>query len=133
MVSQVDEIRKIEDIGGQPKMTYWTPDGRSIRAMPDIHEYSKTQNGKIVENGMRDANLDKGWLTTKPDILKPYCEGCDRWHDTQKEVDTCIKRKSLLLEYHQKRSEKELKPDISQRMDKLESMFSQILEKLGGS
>ena len=126
-----DETRVTGDIGGQPKITYWTPDGRVLRNLPDWHEYWRTDaNGRIVETGMRDANLDKGWLTTKPEILKLYCEGCDKWHNTQDEVNGCIGRKKLLHEYHQKQATKEV--SISQRMDKLESMFSQILEKLGG-
>ena len=31
---------KTGDVGGQPRITYYTPDGRVIRAMPDMHEYA---------------------------------------------------------------------------------------------
>ena len=126
MVSQTDEIRKTGDIGGQPKMTYWTPDGRMVRAMPDMHEYSRTQNGKVVENGIRDANLDKGWLLQKPDVLKPYCEGCDRWHDTQKEINSCIKKKELLTAKHAKKAQKELGVEGANRIETLESDMADL-------
>ena len=130
-----DETRVTGDIGGQPKITYWTPDGRVLRNLPDWHEYSRTDaNGRLVETRMRDVNLDKGWLTTKPEILKLYCEGCDKWHNTQDEVNGCISQKTTKTREWEKKAKAKMKSgdDISQRMDKLESMFSQILEKLGG-
>ena len=34
--------------------------------MPDIHEYAQMSGGKIVAQGLRDANLDRGWLLAKP-------------------------------------------------------------------
>lgn len=89
---ELDEqgFAKSGDIGGQPKTHYWTPDGRSLWVAPSWHEFAKRDStGKILESGVRDANLDKGWLMQKPTILKLYCGGCDCWHDTEKEVNEC--------------------------------------------
>ena len=82
------------DIGGLPRKTYYTPDGREIKAIPSLREYAKKdKKGEIIERGTRDANLDKGWLETIPQELKLYCAGCDMWHDTQEEVDACMEKK----------------------------------------
>jgi hypothetical protein len=129
---------KTGDFGGQPKITYWTPDGRQIRAMPDMHEYArKDAKGKVIESGLRDANLDKGWLTSKPQILQKYCPGCDKWHQTDVEVKECIRKKNALVSKHSKIAKKELKQSDDSRLDKLESdmgelkdMFKQLMEKM---
>lgn len=77
------------DIGGLQKNHYWTPDGREVVAVPAMRTYNVIENGKVIESGVRDANLDNGWFLQKPAILKPHCPHCDRWHDTQKEIDKC--------------------------------------------
>jgi len=60
----------------------------------DVPRYERTgyqgQAGYCYLHGTVDANLDRGWLMQPPQMLKPYCRGCDRWHDTQAEVDRCI-------------------------------------------
>lgn len=96
-VSQ-DRMRAIEgagyglngDIGGLQKNTYYTPDGRVIKTIPNMRERVKKKDGKVIWSGIVDANLDRGWLTQPPQIKKPYCPGCDCWHDTQEEVDECV-------------------------------------------
>ena len=76
--------------GGIRKQRYWTPDGRMIIAIPNIREFvTKDNNGRVVDQGIRDANLDKGWVQQKTQVLKLFCQTCDRWHDTQAEVDEC--------------------------------------------
>lgn len=78
------------DIGGLKYQTYWTPSGDMRRAVPSMRDFvRKNAKGEIIEQGTRDANLDKGWLLTKPEILKIHCLFCDKWHDTQDEVDAC--------------------------------------------
>ena len=126
-------------IGGQPKQRYYTPDGSIIFAMPDMHEFQQTSGGKIVAQGLRDANLDRGWLLTKPEKLQIHCGGCDKWHPTQKEVDACIKKKTAFGEKWNRKARKDLPKDASAEMaeikvemKELKSMFSQVLEKLGG-
>jgi hypothetical protein len=129
---------KTGDFGGQPKITYWTPDGRQIRTMMDIHEYArKDATGKVIESGLRDANLDRGWLTTKPVVLQKYCAGCDKWHPTDAEVKECIRKKTALIAKHAKLAKKELKQTDEGRLDKLESdmdeikgMFKKLMEKM---
>ena len=128
MVQISDQPRITGDVGGQPKQTYFTPDGRQIRSMPDMHEY--TYKG---EGGIRDANLDKGWLLQKPTELKLYCPNCDEWHDTKKEVEDCgIKRDSLIAK-HTKEAKKELGDDkyekMSAEIDELKKLVKQLLEK----
>ena len=76
--------------GGQGKQKYFTPDGRTIFAIPSTRQYVvKDSEGKVVEEGQRDANYDKGWLPIMPKELKMYCKHCDNWHDTQEEIDKC--------------------------------------------
>ncbi len=76
-------------IGGLPRQTYYTPDGRAVKAIPCLRDYVKKENGKVVESGQRDANYDKGWLPVMPTELKPHCPHCDEWHDNQEEIDAC--------------------------------------------
>jgi hypothetical protein len=118
---------KSGDVGGQPKQRYWTPDGRERLAMPDLHEYVRTIDGK-TETGTRDANLDQGWLPSKPVNPLPYCPGCDKWHKTQVLVDECIKKKDLLHQKFQRIAEKELKIEEkgNERITKLESDMGEI-------
>jgi len=137
MVSQVNDVR-INGIGGQPKQRYYTPDGRLIFAMPDIHEYQQTSNGEVIAQGLRDANLDRGWLLTRPENLQIHCEACDRWHPTQKEVNACIKKKTAFTKKWEAKAKKDLPQDASAEiaemkteMKELKSMFSQILKRLG--
>lgn len=129
----VDEPRITGDIGGQPKITYWTPDGRVIRSMPDMHEYSRTNGGgKVVESGIRDANLDRGWLLQKPNELKLYCLHCDQWHDTQKEITECGRKKKTFVA----KSVREAKKNGDDRISSLENDMTEIkslLKQLIGS
>lgn len=81
--------------GGPQKKRYYTPDGREVFAVPALREYvKKDAEGKVVGEGARDANYDRGWLESMPTELKPYCAGCDNWHDTKAEVSQCIKQKA---------------------------------------
>ena len=114
---------KTGDVGGQPKITYWTPDGRMIRAMSDIHEYRRG-NGNNVETGQRDANLDKGWLMAKPETLQLYCPHCDRWHPTQEEIKRCGNKKRGFETRWEKKAGKEVGKD--DRVGKLESEMTDI-------
>jgi len=133
-------INQTGQIGGQPKQKYYTPDGSIIFAMPDIHEYQQTSKGKVVAQGLRDANLDRGWLLSKPEKLQIYCGGCDKWHPTQKEVNACIKKKSAFTKEWEAKAKKDLPKDASAEMaemktemKELKTMFSEVLEKLGGN
>ena len=87
------------DIGGLPRQTYYTPDGRTIKAIPCLREYAKKENGKVIESGQRDANYDKGWLPVMPTELKPHCPHCGEWHDNQEEIDACADRMKKRIEW----------------------------------
>jgi len=96
-------------IGGLPKTTYYTPDGRTIKTFPDTRErVIKDKQGTVIWHGTVDANLDRGWLMQPPQILKPYCRGCDRWHDTQAEVDKCIATQEAKLAEAQNKAKSEI-------------------------
>ena len=128
---------KTGDFGGQPKTRYYTPDGRTIMAPPDMHEFARRDAaGKVVEQGVRDANFDKGWLPMMPAVLQKYCGGCDKWHPTDAEVKVCIKKKSALVAKHTRTAQKELGDDrvakLETDMGELKGMFAKIMEKLNG-
>ena len=129
---------KTGDFGGQPKTTYWTPDGRKIRAMPDMHEYTRRdKDGKVIDSGVRDANLDKGWLNYKPTSLQLFCPHCDRWHMTKADVDTCGKSKKRVILKAERLAKKEMKltddgrvAKLEQRVDGMDSKLDAILAAL---
>ena len=122
-------------IGGQPKQRYWTPDGRLILAMPDIHGYGYTdKNGQIVEKGQKDANLDRGWLLQPPTNPKLSCPHCDLWHDTKEEIFQCQKKKKAFDARWQRRAKKDNSvaenAQVNSRIDKLENDLFDIKELL---
>jgi hypothetical protein len=121
---------------GQPKQTYYTPDGRKIMAMPDMHGYEKHDaKGRTIEAGVRDVNLDRGWLPQPPQVKKPYCPHCDRWHDTPDEVVQCGEKKGAFVAKIAKEAEAELpKADRIEKLEsdmaEIKSMFKALLEKM---
>lgn len=127
------------NIGGLPKRTYYTPDGRVIRAVESIREYvRKDKDGKVIEQGKRDANLDKGWLLQRPAVLKPHCQTCNRWHDTLEQVAECKAKQEAFVgralkdetEIEAKRKQAE-----ADRVSSLESKIERLtalVEKLTG-
>jgi len=140
MVIETQDIpHKTGDIGGQPKQRYWTPDGRMILAMPDMRGYSRTdRTGQVLENGIRDANYDKGWLGAQPTELKLYCPHCDFWHDTQVEITQCQRRKKSFDDKWTKRARKEHRQNGEANEDRISTIendideIKQLLQKLIG-
>lgn len=115
------------DIGGTKRRRYWTPDGREIWAVPAMRTYRKIANKKIVDEGLRDANLDRGWLLEKPTVLKPYCPACDGWHDTQEEVEACIAKKEAFDSKWAKKAQKmKRQEDGGEEVDKIKAEVSEI-------
>ena len=113
---------------------YWTPDGREILASPAMREYiTRNKEGKAIGGGIRDANLDKGWLLQPPQIPKLECGYCDKWHDTEEEMIKCAARKKTSDAKYLKRAKKEIGKDSDSRVNQLESDMSEIkglLQKL---
>ena len=97
------ELKAKVYLDGIPRKKYWTPDGREIRAIPAWRDYNIIENGKRKQGGTRDANYDKGWLESPPQNPVPYCKYCDRWHDTQEEVDKCGKRQASFVAAEEQR------------------------------
>lgn len=125
-----------EDIGGLPRTTYYTPDGRTIRAIPSLREYAiRNERGKVIRTGTRDANLDRGWLLAPPTELKLYCRHCDKWHDTQEEIEACSVRQNRLVDRMAHKTRKEYKSEdtsevtiLKDRVAKLEEMLTKALK-----
>lgn len=123
-------------IGGLPRQTYYTPDGRVIKAIPSIRQYSrKDKDGKVIESGTRDANYDKGWLPAMPTELKLYCSGCDMWHDKQEEIDACIVKKKRWVNQLSKKVIKQEASEIDslkKEVAELKEMLQKVLEAKSG-
>jgi len=113
-------------IGGIKRKRYWTPDGREVYAIPSMRTFVRRVGGEIVEEGTRDANLDKGWLLYPPTELKQYCSGCDRWHDTKEEVNECIaKKKASAIKWEKASREK-----LNKENDDVNNEISELKEEL---
>ena len=132
---RMGQIERIEyglngDIGGLPKTTYYTPDGRVIRAISSIREYViRDKDGKVTGSGTRDANLDRGWLLSPPTVLKRFCKGCDKWHDTQGEVNACITQQNKFVNAMGRRAKKE-EADKTSALEKQIAELTALVNKL---
>ncbi len=132
-----DEIRRVGygisgDIGGIGKQTYFTPDGRRIRAVPNTKDYVlKDKGGKVIESGTRDGNFDRGWLPVMPTELKPHCDGCGDWHDTQEGVDECIEGKEEQTRKWDEYAEGQKKKNTEAQGGDVEELRVEVLEMKG--
>lgn len=115
------------DVGGLPRKTYYTPDGRIIRAIPSMREYRR-KNGGDWEEGTRDANYDKGWLSEMPEKLKPYCSGCDNWHNTEEEIKGCIRVKEAKAKKWEAFARKFKKEDSAAKEEEIVSLKNDVSE-----
>lgn len=115
-----------ETWGGPRKKRYYTPDGRVMFAVPSEREYQrKDENGKIIEQGIRDANYDKGWLDVMPSEKKLYCQWCDKWHDTEDEIEDC-KTKHKKLETWGMNMARKMHPKDFEKADKMAALEERI-------
>lgn len=123
------------DIGGLARKTYWTPDGRVIRAIPGCVEFAiKDKDGNVIRTGTRDPNLDKGWLLSPPTVLKPFCRTCDRWHDTQEEVEACAVKQGKFIasmEAKVKQEDTDKVSSLEQRVAELTALVEKLMEGKG--
>lgn len=129
-----EQIRKqgYASTGGIPKMRYWTPDGRQIEAIPSMREFNrKDENGDVIGSGTRDANLDKGWLLQPPQDPKPYCGGCDKWHDTDEEIIQCIADKGTNTREWDDWARKQVKKDKDIQGGEIEELRVEVKELTG--
>ena len=128
------EIRKngFAYTGGIPKQTYWTPDGREIQSIPSMREFNrKDSEGNITGTGTRDANLDRGWLLSPPKDPKPYCAGCDKWHDTEEEVIKCIAERAEKARQWEDWAKKEKEGNGVAQEEEVEGLRVEVLELRG--
>ena len=117
--------------GGPQKKRYYTPTGEEVYSLPSWREFvRKDSNGRILEQGTRDANLDKGWSLSLPTELKVACPGCSKWHDTAKEVDACVDKKAeAAAQWERKALEQQPQSqdaEVEDRLGKLEEGLSDI-------
>ena len=117
--------------GGPQKQRYCTPTGEEVYSIPSWREFTrKGPDGRIVEQGTRDANLDKGWSLSRPTELKVACPGCTKWHDTEEEVGACVEKKAVsAAQWERKALEQQPQgqdADIEDRLGKLEEGLSDI-------
>ena len=117
------------EIGGLPRQTYYTPDGRTVKAIPCLRDYVKKVDGKVIESGTRDANYDKGWLPVMPTELKPHCSHCGEWHDNQEEIDACAVAIQKRKEWGE-RLAKKYKKEEHEDVESLRSEVADLKEKL---
>ncbi len=124
--------------GGPTKLRYFTPSGKTIFAIPGYRTYVvKDSSGKVIENGTRDANFDKGWLPNMPTELMLDCKGCDKWHRTEAEVKDCIAKSMAFQKKIEsdalKRTKRDIPPEdipLTLRMADLEKKFNDMGSKI---
>jgi len=121
--------------GGPQKQRYYTPTGEEVLAIPSWREFvRKGPDGKILEQGTRDANLDKGWSLSLPTELKVTCPGCSKWHDTEEEVDACVDKKAAVAaQWERKALEQQPQSqdtEMEERLGKLEEGLSDIKDDI---
>jgi len=124
-------VRAIPGIEAVKKTRYWTPDGRVILTPSSMREFIKKKDGKVIESGWRDSNLDRGWLLQPPIDPKPRCFHCDKWHDTQEEIDACgVKKRKFDAKYAKiaARGQKGNDSDLRAEIDELKGMLAKLLE-----
>ena len=117
--------------GGPKKQLYYLPDNTEVWRIPAEREYAKKVDGKVVEQGTRDANYDKGWTDAPRATPLVSCLYCGKFHDTEDEVVTCKERSQKFIKKHDDEAQSNVEA-LSARVDKMESKLDLILEKLGG-
>ena len=126
--------------GGAKKQMYYTPSGDEICATPSLREWVRYgENGQVAELGTRDSNLDKGWLLAPPAVPILHCKGCDKWHDTQADVDKCIEAKARVARKWETRARKQMGTDskgsaaevaaLTNQVEELKAMVAQLISK----
>jgi len=129
--------------GGPQKTLYYTPSGREVWSVPSMRDWvRKNQGGKVVAQGTRDANLDKGWTLSPPADPKVDCPGCSQWHDTDEDMAECVESKRVQAALWEIKARKmmgqggEVDSDTPARLDKLEdgldeikSLLAQLVER----
>jgi len=101
-----------------PRTRYYTPDGREELKIPQ----HRTRGDGVVY----DVFLAQGYTLTPPTNPKPYCPSCDKWHNTQEEVDACVEKKAKFAGIMQKRAEKELSKDQRGKDKTIEDLEAKV-------
>ena len=122
--------------GGVHIQKYYQPDGSEVFRHPNIRGYVKRDaNNKVIEQGTRDANLDRGLSLAPPEHPKPHCNGCGQWHDTQEEIDACIAQsiprdsRAVAIERGQKMRGEKKNTEVDDLRDRVTELTA-LVEKL---
>ena len=119
--------------GGQKKQKYYTSSGEVVYKAPSLREWIiRDSDGKVCDSGTRDVNYDNGLLDRMPEVLKFKCKVCKAGHDTQEECDDHVEKNRAFVKKFEKAQTDERADILEAKVDRLESMFEQILTALGG-
>ena len=131
--------------GGPRKQRYYTPDGSEVNAIPAIREYVvRDEAGKVIKQGERDANLDKGWSFSPPIVLKIHCPGCAKYHDNAKKVASCVTKSAKVAKAWEVKAQKQYEAQhgkpvdtnntatLSAQVETLTALVAQLLEEKNG-
>jgi hypothetical protein len=111
---------------GIPRIRYYAPDGREEWKIPQHHE---RRDGVVY-----DIFLAQGYTLTPPENPKIHCSGCDKWHDTQVEVEACIKEKKKFIATMNRKAKQEFakeQKDKDTKITDLETRIKLLEAKLG--
>ncbi len=115
---------RAQSVGGIPRRKYYTPDGKEVYGIVAERQY---YDPKTKTNGIRDANLDKGWLLEPPKELKIHCPNCDKWHDTKSEVVKCGQERRVMMAKHTRWAKKQLQqPESSPEVEELKNELAEV-------
>ena len=67
----------------------------------------------------------------KPKRKKLYCPGCDRWHDTQKQIDACVLSSQRFVKVAEKQVKQEQideNTELKKRLADLEAKINKLME-----
>lgn len=122
--------------GGQPRRTYYRPDGvPEVKIVRNpVHTVYRDADGKTHKAEL-DQYVLKGYSLTPPENPKIHCEGCGKWHDTQKEVTQCKKQRRQWLQRQEKWAQKKLKKndEVSELKDQVVKLTEMIQEMQNGT
>jgi len=131
--------------GGPRKQRYYTPDGSEVHAIPATREYViRDEAGKVIRQGERDANLDKGWSFSPPTVLQVYCPGCGKYHDDAKKVSGCVTKSAKAAKQWEAKAKKQYEAQhgkpvetnntaaLSAQVEALTALVAQLLEEKNG-
>ena len=125
--------------GGPGKRRYFAPDGREVWSTPAMRDFVRRDaEGKVIEEGVRDANLDRGWTMSPPTQLMIHCRACDKYHWEEEEVASCMASRKAAAQRWEDRA-KTMRDEATgggteqfdERLGDLETAVGEVQESIG--